>query len=94
MFGPSTVNIYGDGVHMIAYQINDTQKLWAHTSSCTHKLPTSPRLVPISITQREAEEGEMWRIPRTSTLVYKGRAAREPCVVCGVDACKAHDETV
>ncbi|KAI0656544.1 FAD/NAD(P)-binding domain-containing protein [Cubamyces menziesii] len=29
--GPSMVNIYGDGVHMIAYQINDEQISWAIT---------------------------------------------------------------
>lgn len=34
------------------------------------------------------------RIPRTSTLVYKARAAGELRVVAGAEACATRDETV
>ncbi len=39
-------------------------------------------------------ELEQLRIPRTSTLVYKARAAGELRVVSGTEACTMRDETV
>ncbi len=38
VLGPSMVNIYGDGVHMIAYPINDTQISWAYVLFCAQTL--------------------------------------------------------
>ncbi|KAL1945670.1 hypothetical protein VTO73DRAFT_1672 [Trametes versicolor] len=182
--GPSMVNIYGDGAHMIAYPINDAQVSWAITQreaearetwrdmdearqhefkqgpfsrlpfgggelvrtadkiikfglydrpelTAWHKgrvlligdaaHPTSPHLgqganqalediyhlvrllvqynpsaapPPTAVLSTVFTALERLRIPRTSTLVYKARAAGELRVVSGAEACRGRDETV
>lgn len=74
------VNIYGDGVHMIAYPINDTQISWAcvilHLQALNVLLTVS-----FSITQREAEERETWRdMDEARQREFKnGPFSRLPC---------------
>ncbi|KAI0328405.1 FAD/NAD(P)-binding domain-containing protein [Cubamyces sp. BRFM 1775] len=182
--GPSMVNIYGDGVHMIAYQINEEQISWAITQreaeeretwrdmdadrqrafkeSAFSQIPfgggelvkTASRIIKFGLYDRpelkswhkgrvvligdaahptsphlgqganQASEDiyhlvrllkkhnpdarapstalldtvftelEQLRIPRTSALVTKARAAGNMRVVSGADACLARDDAV
>ncbi|KAI0768794.1 FAD/NAD-P-binding domain-containing protein [Trametes elegans] len=59
--GPSMVNIYGDGVHLITYQINDRQMSWAITQREAEERETWRNMDEDG--QRTFKEGPFARLP-------------------------------
>ena len=53
-------NIYGNGVHMIGYPVNETDVSWAYVWSSSADF-FDGLICVFSITQREAEAKEDWR---------------------------------
>ena len=55
------MNLYGNGAHMVAYQINESTISWAYVKCHRHCISMLSDIKGLSITLREPEAKETWK---------------------------------